>query len=454
MLKQGFKARMKSLLGGEYDAFIAKLECEEPVRGARENLIKSKGIFSDIPGYKKRPLEYVDNGYILDSADKIGLKAEHHSGMIYMQDPGAMSAVSALDIKSDWLAADLCAAPGGKSSQIAERIPNGFLLSNEYVPKRAKILVSNLERLGVRNALVLSRDVADISQMYKGIFNLVVVDAPCSGEGMFRKSSDAVDMWSEENVIASAKRQSEILSYAKELVADGGYLLYSTCTYSLEENEMNVDTFLEENPDFILVPVKDSLKASTKDGITYEGARHDMTECRRFYPHISEGEGQFIALMKRENHGVMPTILYKDAAKSLKKDEDKILDEFLLSTLITPPCGRRIKIKDRIYILPFDTPIPENQVYMSGVLVGEVIKGVLHPSHQFFSAYGNDFKIKENLTGEDPRVEKFLRGEEIASVNSAGRGYVAVCYHGVSIGGGKLSGGRIKNHYPKGLRNP
>ena len=337
MIPEGFKEKMKNVLGDEYPRFIEALEEREAVRGMRVNLIKTtpEKLLAD-GEFALEPLDYVDNGFILREQRVMGASPYHHAGMVYMQDPGAMASAAALDIMPDWWVADLCAAPGGKSSQIAERLGNeGFLLSNEYVPKRAKIIVGNFERLGIRNAIVTSLDTARLAEMYEGIFNLVVVDAPCSGEGMFRKSEEAVEDWSEENVAISAARQAEILENAKVLVKAGGYLLFSTCTYSPEENEENVAKFLKANPDFKLVKVKDSLIERTAPAMArYAEGVENIEYARRFYPHVSDGEGQFLALMQRsEDSPIKQRMLYKDEAKPLSKQENAMLNSFFKEAL-------------------------------------------------------------------------------------------------------------------------
>ena len=350
--------------------------------------------------------------------------------------------------------ADICAAPGGKSSQIAERLGrDGFLLSNEYVPKRAKIIVSNFERLGVTNAIVTSLDTAELAKMYSGVFNLVVADAPCSGEGMFRKSDEALEDWSPENVEICAKRQSDILNNAANLVTSGGYLLYSTCTYSPEENEEVISLFLSAHPDFKLVRVSEKIEKKTASGLTKYAPECDNIEyARRFYPHISEGEGQFVALMQRDkNVQIKSTILYKDEAKPLLKQEQTIVDKFFRETLTEAPGGRVAKVGENIVLLTHSCPVPKRGVFMSGVLIGEIKGSVLAPSHQFFSCFGRLFREQVNLTESDERLYAYLRGEEIATDENM-RGWCAVLFEGAPLGGGKASGGRIKNHYPKGLR--
>ena len=455
VIPEKFKEKMKKILGDEYPAFIEALETKPAVRGMRANLIKTTPKkLTDDGEFKLEALDYVENGFILREDRAMGASPYHHAGMVYMQDPGAMASAAALDIQPDWWVADLCAAPGGKSSQIAERLGNkGFLLSNEYVPKRAKIIVGNFERLGVRNAIVTSLDTAKLAEMYNGVFDLVIVDAPCSGEGMFRKSEDALTDWSEENVTASAKRQSEILENAKTLVKGGGYLLYSTCTYSPEENEENVDNFIARNPDFKLVKVKDALVNRTRPAISaFCKCAENMGHARRFYPHVSDGEGQFLALMQRDiNADVKQRILYKDEAKPLSKQESAIVSSFFKESLLRVPDGRVVKVGENIVLVSHDCPIPKGSVFMSGVLIGEIKGSTLVPHHQFFSAYGELFKNKIYLTRADKRVTKYLAGEEIEDTMRV-KGWCVLFFEGAALGGGKASDGRIKNHYPKGLR--
>ena len=454
MLKDSFKERMMHLLGGDYESFISALE-KEPVRGVRANRIKtSTEHLLGITSLDLVPLSYLDNGFILRDGDGVGNTPEHHAGMIYVQDPGAMSALSAIDIgEGEWVL-DMCAAPGGKSSQIAERIGDGgFLLSNEFVPKRAKIIVGNFERLGVRNAMVTSLDTKEFPKMFSNVFDTVVCDAPCSGEGMFRKSDEALADWSEENVKMCAARQLTILENAIPILKDGGRLIYSTCTYSLEENEMVVAELIKSHPELRLIPVKDELKRSTKDGIDFDKSHPEMHLARRFYPHVSEGEGQFVAVMQKgEKSADKTTILYKDEALSPSKSEIQITEKFLKDIFTTRPEGRLIKQGDFIVLVSHTCPIPKRSVFMPGVVIGEIQKNILKPHHQLFSAYGNEMKTVVDLKKGDERIKKYLRGEEIECDTSLS-GFCAVTYEGVPLGGGKISSGRVKNHYPKGLRN-
>ena len=452
MLPLRFTKRMKALLKDEYAEFEAALTEGKAKKGVRANTLKCESrelVESSVLPIS--PLDYVENGFILaDEARGIGNTPEHAAGQIYVQDPGAMASAEALDIEPGMLVADLCAAPGGKSTQIAAKLMNeGVILSNEYVPKRAKILVSNFERMGIRNGIVTSLDTKELTKLYENVFDVVVVDAPCSGEGMFRKDVPAIEEWSEENVEACRSRQREILENAARILKSGGKLLYSTCTYSLEENEMTVDSFLCDHKEFELCEVKESLKAFTADGIVYDGAkRDDLWKCRRFYPHKADGEGQFIALMQK-NGGGRGEILYKDSTKMPTKDEAKLVDDFFRTSLSEKPVGRIAKYGENLVLISHGMPIPPKSVFSAGVLIGEVRGKNLFPSHQFFSAYGPLFKLKITLNRGD--AERYIAGEEIDSPIS-GSGYCAVFFGSASLGGGKISNGKIKNHYPKGLR--
>ncbi len=454
MIPQKFLDRMEVLLGEEYPAFLSALS-EHSERGFRRNRLKcSEEDFIGLDGLCAEPLDYVDCGYVLSGdSSGIGNTPSHHSGRIYVQDPGAMAAAAALDVKEGMWVLDLCAAPGGKSTQIAATLgDSGFILSNEYVPKRAKILVGNFERMGIRNGMVTSLDTAEAAKLFSAVFDIVVVDAPCSGEGMFRKDVPAVEEWSEENVSLCRARQKEILNNAKGTVKSGGKLLYSTCTYSIEENEAVVDEFLANNPDFTLIEVKEELRRVTSDGIVFKGAfSSELSKCRRFYPHVSRGEGQFIALMQRTSLAD-PEINYKDAAKPLSRAEREATYAFFRENLKEIPRGRVVKHGENIVLISHGCPLMPKSVFSAGVKLGELHGKVLVPSHQFYSAYGNLFIRQENIENE-ALARRYIAGEEIPATFSS-NGFCAVLFRSSPIGGGKASGGVIKNHYPKGLRKP
>lgn len=463
MLPIEFKERMMALLGDEAEALLAELESGEPVRSLRANGLKiSVEDFESVNTLRVERMPHIEYGYYTDE-EKPGNTAAHHSGMIYMQDPGAMAAVCAMGIERGWRVLDTCAAPGGKSSQLAALVgEEGIVVSNEYVSKRATILQGNLERMGCRSSVVLNLDARQLNATYHEYFDAVVCDAPCSGEGMFRKNPQAIAEWSLENVRMCAERQREIMDSIEKCVAVGGLLLYSTCTYSLEEDEMLVDSFLDSHPNFELVGVADSICKVTSDGITFEGAHRDMSRTRRFYPHISRGEGQFIALMKKispSKHAKVKTADDRPAKKQTRtscgqsaqeREALKVAGEFLKTHLIREPDKELTYHNGTVRLSP-SCPLPERGVIMNGVCVGEVVKGRLVPHHQFFSAYGSELVRKIELCSSDPRVAEYIRGMEIAAPDTPD-GYAAVVVDGCALGGAKVSGGRAKNHYPKGLR--
>ncbi len=454
MLPEKFGERMKALLGESYPAFLTALS-QEAVRGLRINTLKcGREDFLSKNELPLTPLSYTDVGFILESEEQVGRLAEHHSGRIYMQDPGAMAPLSAIKIPRGAKVVDLCAAPGGKSSQAAAMIgEEGFLLSNELFPKRAKMLVGNLERLGVRNAVVTSMETSRLAELYNEYFDYAIVDAPCSGEGMFRKNDLASEEWSEENIKISAERQREILDSAAKLVREGGYIIYSTCTYAPEENEESVNYFLLSHPEFSPEPLPEEILKVTAPAISNERYGERLRYARRFYPHISRGEGQFLALM-RKCSSVLSTKVCKHSTKSLTKQENEAVQKFFKEAFSHIPEAKLIRHGANVILLPKSAPpIPEHSVFMAGVLVGEIQKDRLIPSHQLFSAYGENFAVRVELSEDTDKLMAYLNGEEIDAPEGAKNGYCAITYKDSSLGGGKISGGKIKNHYPKGLRN-
>jgi NOL1/NOP2/fmu family ribosome biogenesis protein len=242
-----------------------------------------------------------------------------------------------------------------------------------------------------------------------------------------------------------AVRGREILENAAALTAPGGRLLFSTCTFSLEENEQNVDAFLTAHPDFSLTPVTPEIAKITANGVNFEGCAHDMTLCRRFYPHLSPGEGQFVALLQRSANAEFISPRADNATLPSKKDAQTV-QEFLTQTLKNLPRCRLVQLRDNIYLAP-DIPLPPRGIYAAGVCIGTLQKGRLVPHHQLFSAYGADFQGTLSLSRDDARVAAYLRGEEI-DADGVG-GICAVIFEGAPLGGGKLVGSKVKNYYPK-----
>ena len=446
-LPQQFADRMKKLLGNEYDNYLRALE-EPPVRAFRVNTDKiSLEEFEKINPFNTEKIPYVENGFYFTD-EKIGNHPYHHAGMIYVQEPGAMAPAECVDVDPDWCVLDMCSAPGGKSSQLKNKLgENGILVSNEIVPSRCKILTGNIERLGLKNVVTTCMDTGKIARLFENAFDFVMVDAPCSGEGMFRKEEIAVTEWSEDNVKNCAERQKEILSNAVKVVKNGGYIVYATCTFSLDENEKIVDWFLDNYPDFELVRVNERVEKSTCDGIKFDGCkRENISLCRRFYPHKAKGEGQFMAVLHNVNSGYFsPAFSKKKPAKI-----DKVITDFLGDVLEDYETEKVLVHKGNPVYLNPDFSVEGATVFACGVTIGEVRKNYIQPHHQFFMAMGDSFKRKIELSPEGAEVKKYLHGEEFDT--DCPNGWAVVMVDGCALGGAKVVNGRAKNHYPKGLR--
>ena len=443
-----FQERMKNLLGSEFDDFINSYN-EKPVRAFRVNTDKiSLEDFEKINPFPSEKIPYVENGFYFEY-DGIGNHPYHHAGMIYIQEPAAMVPVESLQIYEDWKVLDLCAAPGGKSSQIKNKLgENGVLVSNEIVPSRCKILTGNVERMGFKNVITTCANPQKLAKAFPDTFNMIMVDAPCSGEGMFRKEEIAIDEWSVENVQMCARRQAEILDCAAEMVKVGGYIVYSTCTFSLEENEMTVDSFLKRHQGFELVPVTDKVKENTVDGVFFDGCEcENIHYTRRCYPHKTKGEGQFVAVLHYADSSISSEKFYVSGGS---QKLDKTLADFLDDTLESYNKNYVEIYNGNPVYYSAELPPPQRLAFSYGVTIGEIRKNYVVPHHQFFMAMGNDFKRKINLTAESDEIKKYLHGEEFDT--NCPNGWAVVMVEGCTVGGVKVSNGRAKNHYPKGLR--
>lgn len=436
-LPKAFLERMEVLLGAEYPAFLAEYDKE-----ATKALFAPQGVSAF--DFATDPISHLPGGYTF-FRDKPGNHPLHHAGGFYVQDPSAMATVSAVPFREGMKCLDLCASPGGKSVQIASRMgESGFLVSNEINPSRCKVLYSNMERMGFPNVQVSNADPKEIAARYPRFFDLTVVDAPCSGEGMFRKYENAPGEWSENAPAFCASRQREILTYAKETVAPGGYLLYATCTFSVEENEETVKWLLETDPSFSLRPLPLRLQEASSPGV-------DMPDARRFYPHKAPGEGQFVALLQRDESGVRRTEpAFADGRQPIFGEDLRILQSFLEQTL--EKCGDLTLCRYGGYFYSASMPIPGDRMFCGGVTLGSVEKRRFVPHHHLFKCFGRRFLRKVELSLDDPRVKTYLTGGEIDC--HLPDGWAAVLLEGYPLGGVKVSGGRGKNHYPKGLRMP
>lgn len=454
-MPQAFLERMGAYLGDEAGAFAAAL-AQEPTRGLHVN--RKKPVSVDLFGSSLAKIPYAEDGYYLEGTDKIGRHPLHHAGAFYVQEPSAMAPVCGMAWEEGLRALDLCASPGGKSTQIANRIGDGGLLvSNEIMPARCATLAGNLERMGLTQCVVTNTDAATLAALYPAFFDRVVVDAPCSGEGMFRKDPLARQAWNEGNVRACAERQRDILHHAALLLRPGGELLYSTCTFSREENEGTLMEFLSCHREFSLAPLSDGVVAHTAPALQVEGdGEISAAICRyarRFYPHVARGEGQFMARLVKDATAPVqkPPKRQADDTRPLSQEEMRAWDGFVRDCFVEEaPLPTPRMFKDSISLLPYDLPLSARVTYARGVQAGRVEKGRLVPMHWLFSAYGSFFRRRLELTLDDPRVEAYLRGETVTC--DLPNGWGAVLVEDCPLGGIKITDGVAKNHYPKGLR--
>lgn len=343
-----------------------------------------------------------------------------------------MSAVALLDPKPGEKICDLCAAPGGKSTQIAGRmLGQGLLLCNEFSPARAKILSRNIERMGVANAVVTNEKTENLAARLPGFFDRVLVDAPCSGEGMFRKEEAALTDWSQQTVEMCAARQAEILDNAARLLKPGGRLVYSTCTFAPEENEQTVEAFLKRHPEFAPEQVNAPWFTPGENG-TY-----------RMWPHRLLGEGHFGAVLRKLDGEA------GDISEERGTPLPKPWQDFAKDAGVTPPDGVGLTFGDRLYLAPLGCPeLRSLRVLRPGLELGEMKKDRLEPAHAL-ALWGKNFGRMWNLDSRGPEIGQYLHGEVLPCTE---KGWCLVTVDGYGIGWGKSDGRQLKNHYPKGLR--
>ena len=428
---------MKPLLGEDWARFEAALAA--PLRrGLRINPLKADP--ARVVGYfagRLSPAPFAENGYYLEGELRAGADPLHHAGGYYMQEPSAMGAVTALDPRPGERILDLCAAPGGKSTQIAAALKGeGLLWCNEYVRSRASVLMQNLERCGVRNALVTSLDAVPLCEETAEAFDGVLCDLPCSGEGMFRKEPAALTEWSEENIALCAARGEYVLNAAAGAVRPGGRLLMSTCTFAPEENEQNAARFLAAHPEFEPVDLS-RLPFGSPSLPPY-------TRGRRIWP-WQGGEGHFLALFRKRGDAPGRWLPYQPPKRDPWADKGA---ELYRSLFAAPPRGTFVTLGDTVRLLPADMPATRLHLLGAGIAAAEIKKDRLEPAHSLFAA-ALPADCLRRVDPADPLP--FLRGETVAC-DPALSGFAAVTAAGAVCGFGKAVKGTLKNHYPKGLR--
>lgn len=444
MLPQDFLEEMKALLGAEYDEFINSYD-KERLQALRLNTLKSVSFEKIKEDFGLKEVEWAEEGFYYNGKMRPGKNVYHEAGAYYIQEPSAMAPGEYLGARPGEYILDLCAAPGGKSTQIAAAMKGeGILVSNEIVPSRARILSENIERMGIKNAVVTNMDPHDLAEHFTEFFDRIMVDAPCSGEGMFRKNETAVSEWSRDNVHMCAERQDDIMECAASMLCPGGRIVYSTCTFSVEENEGTVERFLNNHPDFHVAAVK------KYEGM--EGGFGKIKDAIRIFPHKSGGEGHFLCVLERE--GLLPEkedrLSGGKLAKGIKEKAAAEYTEFAQKYLNTLPEGVMIKFGDMLYMLPKGCPSLDGlKVVRPGLHLGENKKGRFEPAHALSRALKlEDFKYVAEIDYKD--AVKYIEGQTFT--HEGENGWYLVETEGFGLSWGKLAVGTMKNHYPKGLR--
>ena len=440
MVPQDFIDEIKCILGEETDSFLASFD-EKPIRSFRINPLKTDiDVFmsKDIKEAIDSKVTWCEYGFYLNDSElslSVGKHPYHDAGVYYIQEASAMAPVEELDVNPGDRVLDLCASPGGKSTQIAGYLKGeGILISNEINPQRAKILSENIERMGVSNALVLNHSADSLVNKFEGYFNKILVDAPCSGEGMFRKNPEAIDEWSLENVSLCADRQKEILDAAIAMLEYGGRLVFSTCTFSNREDEESVDYVLNTYPEMKLIKMD------------------------KLWPHKVKGEGHFLAVFIKgeEKERVEDVLPPCGIEKTINIKEVKDYVDFIKAAISDESRGRFIEganllcFGDELYLLPLNSPKMKGlKVLRSGLHLGTLKKNRFEPAHAL-ALFLKPGMVKNEIKVSYDAARAYLHGETIYAEGENGWGLITI--DGYSLGWGKMVNGMVKNHYPKGLR--
>ena len=451
-LPKDFTLKFQHLLQQEAEPFFRTYD-DEKKSGLRINPLKiTEQKWLDVSPFSLEKIPFVKNGFYYDAAkDQPGKHPYHAAGLYYIQEPSAMFVAEQLAPQPGDKVLDLCAAPGGKTTQLAGMMnQEGFLLANEIHPKRAKALSENIERLGIANCLVSNETPERLAAHFSGYFDKILVDAPCSGEGMFRKDPEAVHYWSNEHVAACALQQRNILDSAYQMLGEGGTLVYSTCTFSPEENEQTVEAFLQKYPDLQLLSIQKP--GGVQNGKPEWARVHnpEFFKTARLWPHHLKGEGHFVAKFKKNATG--KTAKIKNAVSTIAKSQLKDFHTFMEKTIRMKHFTDLFLFHQQLFTLSEDFPSFHGlKVLRAGLHLGELKKNRFEPNHALAMALQQqDVYHIYPLSTIEPEWLQFLKGETIASGED--RGWVLLTIDGYPLGWGKEVKGMIKNFYPKGLR--
>lgn len=453
-LPEKFLSRMETMLGNEFPAFLQSYDFPRKF-GLRVNTNKiSVEKFLEISPFHLEPIPWIDNGFFYDENDRPSRHPYYFAGLYYLQEPSAMTPANRFSVNPGEYVLDLCAAPGGKATELGAKLQGkGFLVANDISNSRAKALLRNLELFGIKNSMVTNETPAKLAKYFPEFFDKILVDAPCSGEGMFRKDPDVAKTWDETRPEFFSKLQKEIVTQAISMLKPGGELLYSTCTFSPVENEGIISFILENFPEIELLPIADY------EGFTNgcpDWGNHDsrLEKCIRIFPHHIEGEGHFLALMKKNGCSVSSKITPTTKPDKASK---KLLDEFFKNMSQTLDFNRIDIRNENVYYLPeADTASLKGIKFLrNGLFLGELKKNRFEPSQPFaMSLQMKDFRNVINLSSSDERVMRYLKGETLIlnEAEASQKGWHLICTDGFPLGWGKAVGTTLKNKYPAGWR--
>lgn len=453
-LPEKFLSRMETMLGEEFPAFLQSYDFPRKF-GLRVNTNKiSVEEFLKISPFHLEPIPWIDNGFFYDENDRPSRHPYYFAGLYYLQEPSAMTPANRFSVNPGEYVLDLCAAPGGKATELGAKLQGkGFLVANDISNSRAKALLRNLELFGIKNSMVTNETPAKLAKYFPEFFDKILVDAPCSGEGMFRKDPDVAKTWDESRPEFFGKLQKEIITQAISMLKPGGELLYSTCTFSPIENEGLISFILENFPEIELLTLND-YGGFTKGCPDWGNKDNRLKKCIRIFPHHMEGEGHFLALMKKDGCSVSSRIT---PTTKPDKTSKKLLDEFF-KNMSQPLDFNRIDIRnENVYYLPeADTASLKGIKFLrNGLFLGELKKNRFEPSQPFaMSLQMKDFHNIVNLSSSDERVMRYLKGETLIlnEAEASQKGWHLICTDGFPLGWGKVVGTTLKNKYPAGWR--
>ena len=461
ILPKVFENRMRELLKEEYEDYVLSFE-QKYYSGLRVNTLKiTPEEFEAICPFEIHRIPWIQNGYYYDGKTQPAKHPYYYAGLYYIQEPSAMTPANLLQVQPGDKVLDLCAAPGGKSTELAAKLKGkGLLVANDISTSRTKALLKNIEMLGVCNSVVVSEAPSKLATYFEGYFDKILIDAPCSGEGMFRKSPSMMKNWEQNGVEYYNKIQKEIILNAAKMLKPGGSMLYSTCTFSPEENERTISYLLEQCPEFHVVdPLVN--RDTVNEGISYEGFDHgrpewvdgpeELNNCIRLWPHKIHGEGHFIALLEKSYSSEHKNIsIGKYNSQNLSEEAVEFINK-----LSIPVIHENIEIRDdKLYLLPKDLPdLKGLRIMRHGLLLGEMKKNRFEPNQALASALKmNEFEQTINLSSDDLNTIKYLKCETIDVSGEYKDGWQLICVDGYPIGWGKLTGGTLKNKYLSGWR--